>query len=293
MIDLHTHTDHSDGTSSVSELLIEARQKKLELLSITDHDKIDAYFEMDDNPEIRKLFDGDILLGSELKTFYEGVSIEILAYGFNHHDLHIHEVDTALLQSDFLNRFKPVLKSIGFKYDEEELFIDSNRPEKYYAGTVVARELLKHPENKNLIKMIGEFDSVSFFREHQSNPNSPFYIDESEYFLDINETIRLIHAAGGLAFLAHGFIYPFKDKYKTIESILKDTNIDGMESIYPLFSDEEIEYVFYLTDKYHKYRSGGSDYHGHNKPDIHLGCATRPLEKSLVNNWISKCQFYK
>ncbi len=293
MIDLHTHTNHSDGTSSVSELLKEAKAKRMELISITDHDKIGAYFEMDENPEIRKLFDGDILIGSELKTFYEGVSIELLAYGFNHHDLRIHEVDTKSLQSDFLNRFKSILKSIGFKYNEEELYIDSKRPEKYYAGAVVARELLRHIENRELIKMIGEFDSASFFREHQSNPKSPFYIDESEYYLNIDETIDLIHEAGGLAFLAHGFIYPFNDKFATIESILKNTKIDGMESVYPLFSNEETRYAFYLTNKYHKYRSGGSDYHGLNKPDIQLGKAARPLEKSLVNDWIHKCQLYK
>lgn len=100
--------------------------------------------------------------------------------------------------------------------------------------------------------------------------------------------------AGGMAFLAHGYIYPFKDKDKSIASILENTEIDGMECVYSLFSEEEIDKAFALTEKYHKYRSGGSDYHGLNKPGINLGeNKYRPLAKSLVNNWIDKCQLYK
>lgn len=294
MIDLHTHTNHSDGTSSVYELLKEAEDKKLDILSITDHDKIGAYLEMDENPDIRKVFKGDILIGSELKTFYDGVSIEVLAYGFDYHDLKIHKVDRIMLQNEFLNKFKKILNNLGFKYDLDELYIDSTNPAKYYAGSVVAREILRHPENKKLIEEIGEFTATSFFREHQSNVNSVFYIDESPYYSDIFETIERIHLAGGLAFLAHGYIYPFKDKDATIENILRTTKIDGMECVYPLFSDDEVTKAFALTEKYNKYRSGGSDYHGKNKPDIHLGeNNNRVLVKSLVNDWTSKCQFYK
>ena len=46
MIDLHTHTNHSDGTDSVEELLLNAEKKKLEIISITDHDSVDAYYEL-------------------------------------------------------------------------------------------------------------------------------------------------------------------------------------------------------------------------------------------------------
>lgn len=294
MIDLHTHTNHSDGTLSVYELLSEAENKQLDMLSITDHDKVGAYFELDKNPDIRKIYTGDILVGCELKTFYEGVSIEVLGYGFDYHDLKIHEVDRLALQSEILRIFKTKLNDLGFKYDEDELYIDYNNPAKYYAGSVVARELLRHPENKKLIEEIGEFDASSFFRRHQTNINSVFYIDESSYYIDINETIERIHAAGGLAFLAHGYLYPFKDKDVTIENILKYTKIDGMECIYPLFSDEEITKALALTKKYNKYRSGGSDYHGLNKPDICLGeNNNRPLVRTLVNNWTSKCKLYK
>lgn len=293
MIDLHTHTNHSDGTLSVYELLKEAEEKKLEMIAITDHDKIGAYLELDDNPDIRKVYKGDILIGSELKTVFDDISIELLAYGFDYHDLKIHQIDRITLQTEYLKKFKKILKSLDIKYDEEELYIDINDPYKFYAGSVVSAEILRHPENKKIIEEMGSFGVDSFFRLHQSNPESVFYINEADYYIDIYETIARIHAAGGKAFLAHGYIYPFKDKDASITSILRDTDIDGMECVYPLFSEEEINKAFLLTNQYNKHRSGGSDYHGLSKPNIKLGeVENHPLVKSLVNNWVDKCKFY-
>ena len=55
MIDIHTHTTYSDGSFSVRELLEEAERTGLSLLSITDHNTIQAYQELD-NSDIRNLF---------------------------------------------------------------------------------------------------------------------------------------------------------------------------------------------------------------------------------------------
>ena len=46
MIDLHIHSIYSDGSCTVQEILQEAQKKKLEVISITDHDKVDAYKEL-------------------------------------------------------------------------------------------------------------------------------------------------------------------------------------------------------------------------------------------------------
>lgn len=84
MIDLHVHTNHSDGTDSVEELLTNAEKQKLEIISITDHDTIDAYKEIEDNPKIRKKFKGKIITGVELKAIYNKKNIEILGYGIDY-----------------------------------------------------------------------------------------------------------------------------------------------------------------------------------------------------------------
>ncbi len=67
MIDLHLHTTYSDGSDSVKELLEKAEQLNLEIISITDHDSVGAYLELEEHPEIRHKFSGEIIIGSEIE----------------------------------------------------------------------------------------------------------------------------------------------------------------------------------------------------------------------------------
>ena len=270
MIDLHLHTNHSDGSDTVEQLLQNAENKKLEIISITDHNSVGAYYELEKNPEMRKVFSGKILVGSELKTTYNKVNIEILAYG------------------------------IDFKKIDENILPIPGDEAKQFAGDVFSEELLKYDENKEIIQEIGVFyhrnsmgkekNGGPFYRVHESNPDSPFYFDTSKYYKNINELIDDIHHAGWLAFLAHGFEYKFKDTEKTIEEILRTTNIDGAECEYPQFTIEQRQYIKDLCKKYNKFMSGGSDYHALNKPSISMGTGINNnlnIDKKLIEDWIN------
>ena len=237
------HTKYSDGTDTLYELLHKAENKKLEIISITDHDQIAAYEELETHPNLRKNFSGVIIPGSELKTIYNGVPIEVLAYGIDYKKLKIHKIDQNKLQVKTLKALKNTIKKLEFKYNEKNLYIDEKNPEKQWAAYVVAKEVLIYEENAELIKKYGNFTPTSFYRMHVSNKNSIFYYDETTEYLSLEETINRIHEAGGLAFLAHPFIYPFNDKKSTIENILIKTKIDGVEAEYPLFSSKEREII--------------------------------------------------
>ncbi len=294
MIDLHMHTNHSDGTDSVEELLKKAEAKKLEIISITDHDSVGAYYELEKRPELRNLFSGKIIIGSELKTCYKRVPIEILGYGIDYNKIRVHEVDDEKMQKEILEQMKQVAKNLGLKFDEDSTYIDRQDPTKQWAAFTMGTELLRHEENKNIIKEIGEFAPEEFFRVHESNMDSPFYFDETYASLEISELIYRIHEAGGLAFLAHGYIYPFKNKDEVIEEILSTTQIDGMECIYTSFSEEEKEKAYKLCKKYNKYMSGGTDYHAKNKPNIDLGSGVNnniKIEKEFIKAWEDKVRY--
>lgn len=291
MIDLHIHTIYSDGTDSVEELLKKAEDKQLEVISITDHDEVGSYFELEKDKKLRNLYSGKIIIGAELKTVWNRVPIEILAYGIDYKKLRIHKINMKELQKEVLEKLKKVARNLGLIYDEKNVYIDENDPTKRFGSFTIGTELLKHKENLKKIKEIGEFVPTSFYRVHQSNKNSPFYVDETCASIDIDETISRIHEAGGLAFLAHGYIYPFDDKDKIIEEILSTTNIDGMECVYTEFSEEERKKAMRFCKKYNKFMSGGSDYHAKNKPDINLGTGRNnniKVEKSLIDSWIDK-----
>ena len=299
MIDLHLHTNHSDGSDTVEQLLQNAENKKLEIISITDHNSVGAYYELEKNPEMRKVFSGKILVGSELKTTYNKVNIEILAYGIDFKKLEIVKENQEQVQNEAMEHFKTVGRKLGLKFDENILPIPGDDA-KQYAGDVFSEELLKYDENKEIIQEIGVFyhknsmgkekNGGPFYRVHESNPDSPFYFDTSKYYKNINELINDIHHAGGLAFLAHGFEYKFKDTEKTIEEILRTTNIDGAECEYPQFTIEQRQYIKDLCKKYNKFMSGGSDYHALNKPSISMGTGINNnlnIDKKLIEDWIN------
>ena len=83
MIDLHIHTTYSDGTDSLKEVLQKAENKNLSVISITDHNNCDAYFELE-NLNVSDYFTGRIIAGIELNTKAEGVPIEILGYNIDY-----------------------------------------------------------------------------------------------------------------------------------------------------------------------------------------------------------------
>lgn len=289
MIDLHLHTKHSDGTDSVEELLSNAEERKLEIISITDHDSIGAYIELENNPDIRKNFSGEIVIGSEIKSIFNDVNIEILAYGIDYKKIEIKKEDRSVVQKDILKHFINVAKNLGLKVDEN-IKTDVNDPNKIYACWVLYDEITKYKENKEIIDRLGGIDRNTFYREHEGNRNSPFYYNTSKYYDDCQTLIDKIHKSGGLAFLAHGLIYSFEDKKAAVEEILKTSTIDGLECIYPLFSKEEQEYMISLCKKYNKLISGGSDYHAKNKPTTFMGTGINNninVEKNIVENWIN------
>lgn len=289
MIDLHLHTNNSDGTDSVEELLENAEKQKLEIISITDHNSVGAYFELEKNPDIRSKFSGEIVIGSEIKTIFDDVNIEILAYGIDYNKINIKKENQMEVQNDALKHFVNIAKAMGLKVNEE-IHVDITNPDKLYGSWVFCDEILKYNENDEILKKLGKVDRITFYREHEGNKKNPFYYNTSKYYDDCQTLINKIHEAGGLAFLAHGLIYSFDDNRYSIEKILKTTDIDGLECIYPLFSNDDREFMINLCKKYNKFMSGGSDYHAKNKPTTFMGTGINNnilVEKKIVKDWIN------
>ena len=82
MIDLHIHSNYSDGTKTVKDILIKAQNLGLTTLSFTDHETCEAYTELS-QINIKDYFYGKIIPGIELKAQYKNIVIDILGYGIN------------------------------------------------------------------------------------------------------------------------------------------------------------------------------------------------------------------
>lgn len=291
MIDLHLHTCYSDGTDTVKDLLINAESKKLEIISITDHDSVDAYKELE-NSNIRNLFTGKIIVGTELKAYYNGIPMEVLGYGIDYKKIKINKMDIYDIQVNSLKELKKRAKKLKLIFDEN-ISVSKNDPRRKFASYVFATELLKYEENKKILLSIGsEFDETSFYRVHTSNKNSIFYYDESQYGISLKEAIDVIHRAGGIAILAHPLLYPYDgdNKLREIEIILKNYDLDGLECEYPLFSNEERGSLKNIALKYKKLVTGGTDYHAKSKPNIKIGTGINDnicITTEYINDWLT------
>src|SRR5687768_9939567 len=84
--DLHTHTYHSDGTRSPKEVVDVAQAHGIDILAISDHDNLAAYYEIKPYADARGL---TLIPAIELSCIFEGIDIHVLAYAFDAHDENI------------------------------------------------------------------------------------------------------------------------------------------------------------------------------------------------------------
>ena len=153
MIDLHIHTTYSDGTYSVKEILKEAQEKKLEVISITDHDNVKAYKEIG-KIDVNNFYSGKIITGCEFKCVLPeyNLPIEILGYEFEVSivEKFLDSHNNMEKQSKYLEHLKSVVKRIGLTFDEN---IKVNLERAEYASLIFEREINTKKINKYYLKM--------------------------------------------------------------------------------------------------------------------------------------------
>lgn len=290
MIDLHIHTTYSDGTYSVKEILKEAQDRNLEIISITDHDNVKAYKELE-KIDIKKFYLGKIIIGCEFKCVFSEyeLPIEILGYGFELSSVEkfLNSYNSMEKQAKYLEYLKTVGKKIGLTFDEN---IKVNLDRMEYASLIFEREINKYEINKKILLENGINVKTDFYRDAQSNKDSIFYIYEKNDYVQPNVIIDLIHNAGGLAFLAHPYIYKVDNVIEMVQTFIKNYNIDGLECYYSKFTPEQTDKLVELCEKNKLYKSGGTDFHGANKPNIQLGVGLGNLNVRIENmrEWLTK-----
>ena len=302
-IDLHLHTACSDGSLSVKEMLEQAEKSGMSLISITDHNTVDAY---DEIGETRNTFSGKIIPGVELSTLYNGELIEILGYGFDIPSI------KEFIQNNYLRFAEKTLKErqlILEQYNKKGIVMSDefrynmvHNPTMYYnpdnesCRPPFFEEIKKHPENEKFFggkKQMSETTINDFFRKHYSRPSSPLYVDVSPLVASFEDVLSAIHNAGGYAFIAHVFLYSENVK-NDIEKLIQEYNIDGYECYYSRFTKEQSEYLSNICEKNNKYKSGGSDFHGAIRPNSIVGKSTEgmSIDISLVNDWMKGIKNY-
>ncbi|OOB80290.1 MAG: hypothetical protein BEN19_05710 [Epulopiscium sp. Nuni2H_MBin003] len=253
-IDLHVHSTVSDGTFTPKQVALYAAAKSLYCIALTDHDTTDGVKECQ---QYAKEVGVEVISGVEISAGYKEREIHMLAYFID-------------IENEQL---KKTLHKISTERKERNLKIIDKLNE---IGLEISYQDL-NPEDKNISITRGNIARALLQKGYISNieeafkkyigKNGPAYV--SREYVDYTECIDVIHQAGGLAVVAHPYLY--KLDTPTFIADLKQAGLDGIEVIYPEHTSEMQEMYFKLCKQYDLFVTGGSDFHGGNKPSIDMG----------------------
>ena len=257
IIDLHVHSNASDGTFTPTQLVEEAKKAGLCAFALTDHDTTDGVAEAKKAAEAAGI---ELVPGVELSTEYEGKEIHVLG-------LYIDITNEALQKhmADFRdsrdNRNVYMLKKLraeGFDITQEAL--EAMFPDAVITRAHVARYLLDKGYIPDIRTAFSEYIGEGC-RCYVERPKvTP--MDAVDYILE----------AGGTPVLAHPVVYRMeRPQLKKMIAEMKAHGLVGMEAVYSENTPADEQDYRALAREQGLLITGGSDFHGTNKPDIELG----------------------
>jgi predicted metal-dependent phosphoesterase TrpH len=262
MIDLHSHTDRSDGTFTAAELVAEAVRIGLTALAITDHDTMSGY---DLAVPYAKQAGLRLICGIELSTKFQGVSVHLLGYfPVEPPPTEFREWLSFLLESrrDRNRRLIDRLVSLGIPITLEEV--------EAYGKTLTAR-----PHFARVLIDKGYAKDMQDAFDQYLDEKSRGYVQRHD--IPIQEAIDRIRNAGGVSSLAHP-VRIAKNHWDVLAKYVGELAGMGLQAIEVFHSDhspENVSYYLSLAKRFNLGVTGGSDFHGANKPLISLGTGCR------------------
>ena len=266
--DLHLHTYHSDGTRSPREVVDVAKANGLEIIAISDHDNLAAFYEIKQYAHDQGL---TLIPAIELSCIYEGVDVHILAYAFDALDERIDSRLRRFRETRQKRGYAMVdrLRSLGYNVSQE-------RVEQLAAGGAMGR-----PHVARALVEAGYVGSVAEAFDKLIGAGKPAYVEKERFRID--EAVKLIRSAGGVTSVAHPSLYP--DHQRIVAAVL-EAGIDGVEVFHPDVPESDREAYTSLTRFRGKMITGGSDDHGSVKTSETLG--TIKVPETLIGSILER-----
>jgi predicted metal-dependent phosphoesterase TrpH len=264
MIDLHTHSTASDGSFSPVKLIRYARTKGLRAVALTDHDCIDG---LEEAIAVGNEIGVEVIPGIELSAKFNNGGMHILGYFVNPSDP-VFLQRLSMLQEARRQRNPKIVKKLqdlGMNISYEEVVAASG------GGQVGRPHFAQVLVNKGFVRTIAEA-----FEKYLRNGGSA-YVEKDR--LSPEESIALIHEAGGVAVLAHPFTLHLPvDQLDPLFERLVQGGLDGLEVYYSVHTPEQTAQYERLAERWGLVKTGGSDFHGDYKPKIDLGVGMGDLQ---------------
>lgn len=291
-IDLHIHTNKSDGLLSPKEIIDEAKRKQVQTIAIADHDTVDAY--TDEVYNYAKDNGIELITAVEISTKTKKCGIHVLGYNIDTSSKYLNES-----LKKIRNARHDYLHNVANKLDEMNYILNINKLDMIEAVTKahIAMDIISNKTNeKQLLKQFGHIPSKGEFIETIMNENCPAYVKKET--VTPKEAAEIIRKAGGKVVLAHPVAYVHEDNLTMNEvlEIINDMKADGLEANY-IYTDRnnnivnEIEKWNKFAEENHLFVTIGSDFHmedGGNHAEIGLENVGVVLEDEKVNEILEK-----
>ena len=256
IVDLHVHSNKSDGTCSPSELVDLAIQKGLSAFALTDHDTTAG---LDEAIEYAKDRDIEVVPGIEFSTEYQGRDIHVLGLAIDYKAPVFADRLQAFVDSR-IGRNRKMCRNLT----EAGIDISYEKLMAAYPGAVItrahyARYLLDHGYVKSLPEAF----------ERYVGDHCPYFVPREK--VTPVQAVQLIRQAKGIPVLAHPTLYHMgTDALQKLVSSLTEAGLVGLEAVYSTYSAGEEREMRQLALRNGLLISGGSDFHGSNKPGLEL-----------------------
>ena len=271
-VDLHVHSNKSDGTFTPTQLVDYALQKGLSAFALTDHDTTEGLDEALSYAEDKPV---EVIPGIEFSTEYEKKDVHVVGLYIRYDEPVFQSHLQAFVNSRVNRNIKMCanLQNAGIDITFEKL-CDEN------PGAVITRaHYAAYLFNHGYVA-----DRAEAFAKYVGD-DCPYYVPREK--VTPSQAVNLILQAGGVPILAHPPLYHMeKERLDSLVGQLKEDGLMGIESIYSSYSAQEERDMFRLAKKYNLLPSGGSDFHGENKPGLDLGCGYGKLfvPEEMLNN---------
>jgi len=262
--DLHTHSVFSDGTCTPEEIVDAAVGMGLTAVALCDHNTVAGL------PDFLRAAEGKDILAvpaMELSTQYGEKELHIVGLfippeRFGRVTVFLEEINGRKERSN--RALVEALNEGGYPLDYEA--IKAATPNGHINRAHIASEMVKR----------GHVGSIKEAFQGLLSPEGEYYRPPER--LDAFEGIAFLRSIGAVPVLAHPFLDLDEERLRRFLPEAKKHGLLGMETRYSLFSPQTTALAQRLAEEFGLKPSGGSDFHGANKPDIRLGTGRGDLQ---------------
>lgn len=275
IVDLHVHSNRSDGSLTPSELVDLAVEKGLSAFALTDHDTVDGISEALERARYwaEQGIQIEVIPGIEFSTEYKGKDIHIVGIDIDYEAPFFKKYLT-----DFVNARIERNKKMCNNLQEASIDISFEKLIAEYPGSVITRA--------HYARFLHDHGYTSSMKEAFER----YVGDHTKYFVPREkvtpvQAVELVLKAGGIPILAHPVIYGLgKTALDTLVNELKEAGLIGIEAVYSTYTPADERDIKALALKHNLAISGGSDFHGKAKPDIDLavGCGKLFVHEGIL-----------